>query len=66
MRCCRWRSGSAAGITVAAGVFQQRRLISYGAGQITITDRAGLESTTCECYRAIRNAFDRLLGAAPG
>jgi CRP-like cAMP-binding protein len=54
------------GITVAAGVFQQRHLISYGAGQITVTDRAGLESTTCECYRAIRNAFDRLLGAAPG
>jgi CRP-like cAMP-binding protein len=54
------------GITVAAGVFQQRHLISYGAGQITVTDRTGLESTTCECYRTIRNAFDRLLGAGPG
>lgn len=36
-------------------------LIHQGRGVITITDRAGLEEMSCECYRAIRASFERLL-----
>ncbi|SCX90540.1 cAMP-binding domain of CRP or a regulatory subunit of cAMP-dependent protein kinases [Microvirga guangxiensis] len=36
-------------------------LIHQGRGVITITDRAGLEEMSCECYRKIRKSFERLL-----
>ena len=38
-------------------------LIRQGRGVITITDRAGLEETACECYDLIRECFERLLPA---
>ncbi|PVE24361.1 Crp/Fnr family transcriptional regulator [Microvirga sp. KLBC 81] len=38
-------------------------LINQGRGVITITDRAGLEEMSCECYRTIRRSFERLLPA---
>jgi CRP-like cAMP-binding protein len=38
-------------------------LIRQGRGVITITDRAGLEETACECYDLIRESFERLLPA---
>jgi len=38
-------------------------LIQQGRGSITITDRAGLEEMSCECYRKIRKSFERLLPA---
>jgi CRP-like cAMP-binding protein len=53
-----------AGVTVAAGALQKAGLIRYGAGQITITDRPGLEAFTCECYAAIQQASGRLLCSA--
>ena len=31
------------------------------SGFITILDRAGLEATACECYRVIKDEYDRLL-----
>jgi CRP-like cAMP-binding protein len=36
-------------------------LINQGRGMITITDRAGLEEMSCECYRKIRRSYERLL-----
>jgi CRP-like cAMP-binding protein len=54
------------GVTVAARLFQQAGLIRYGHGQITVTDRAGLEAAACECYGAVRQQFERLLGSARG
>jgi CRP-like cAMP-binding protein len=50
-------------VTEIAGALQQRGLIDYSRGHITIRDRAGLEATSCECYRVILSEFDRLLGA---
>jgi CRP-like cAMP-binding protein len=49
------------GITNAAGSMQRQKLISYSRGDITILDRAGLETVSCECYRTARDTYDGLL-----
>jgi len=50
------------GVTVAAGHLQDVGAISYVRGHITILDRQRLEETVCECYRVVKDEFDRLLG----
>jgi cAMP-binding proteins - catabolite gene activator and regulatory subunit of cAMP-dependent protein kinases len=50
------------GVTVAAGALQDAGYIRYTRGNITITDRKGLEGAACECYEVVRAQFDRLLG----
>ena len=40
---------------------QEAGLIRQGRGVITVTDRAGLEQTSCECYGTVRRSFERLL-----
>lgn len=50
------------GVTVAAGHLQDIGAISYVRGHITILDRRMLEETVCECYRVVKDEFDRLLG----
>jgi CRP-like cAMP-binding protein len=47
--------------TVAAGALQCAGLIRYSRGILTVLDRPGLEVASCECYRVIRNQFERLL-----
>jgi CRP-like cAMP-binding protein len=42
------------GVTVAIGILERAGLISHGRGRITVTDRAGLEAASCECYAAIK------------
>jgi CRP-like cAMP-binding protein len=49
------------GITEAAGKLQRVGLISYHRGHITVLDRAGLKKRACECYKVVKNEFDRLL-----
>ncbi len=49
------------GITKAAGQLQQRGIISYVRGTITLLDRAKLEETVCECYQVVKDEYDRLL-----
>ena len=49
-------------VSVAAGMLQKAGGISYSRGIITITDRALLEATSCECYEIIKSEFARLIG----
>jgi CRP-like cAMP-binding protein len=49
------------GVTEAASKVQKAGFISYRRGHITILDRAGLEKRTCECYKAVKVEYDRLL-----
>ena len=50
------------GVTHAAGRLQENGLISYVRGRIQILDRSGLEATVCECYRVVKDEYERLLG----
>ncbi len=50
------------GVTIAARAIQDKKLISYVRGTITILDRKGLEANVCECYKVVKNEYDRLLG----
>ena len=50
------------GVTHAAGRLQEHGLISYVRGRITILDRRGLEAAVCECYKVVKDEYDRLLG----
>ena len=50
-----------AGVTVAVGTLKAAGLIRNTHGQVTITDRQGLEAACCECYRTVRNEYERLL-----
>jgi CRP-like cAMP-binding protein len=50
------------GVTVAAGHLQDAGAISYVRGHIKILNRKKLEETVCECYRVVKDEFDRLLG----
>lgn len=48
-------------VSEAAAALQDRGLIEYSRGQITILDRAGLEAASCACYAIIRAEFARML-----
>ena len=50
------------GVTKAASALQRRGLIHYRRGDITVVDRRGLKSASCGCYRADRDAYERVLG----
>ena len=53
------------GVTIAAITLQDAELIKYSRGKLTILDRAGLESASCECYGFVKNLFDDLLKTQP-
>ncbi|HEY8617040.1 Crp/Fnr family transcriptional regulator [Phenylobacterium sp.] len=49
-------------VTAIASELQARGLISYVRGKVTVADRPGLERTSCECYAAIRQGTEAMLG----
>jgi CRP-like cAMP-binding protein len=48
-------------VSVVTRALQASGLITQGRGVITVTNRAGLEQATCECYGKIRRKFQVLL-----
>ena len=50
-------------VTVAAGTLQSAGLIQYRRGHVRITDRAGLEDASCECYQTVIEEFESVLSA---
>jgi len=47
-------------ITIAAGILQQKKLIRYNRGEISILNRGGLEAVSCECYNTVQEAYTQL------
>jgi CRP-like cAMP-binding protein len=48
------------GVTEGALKLQKAKLIRYHRGRITVLDRTGLESRSCECYAVVKKEYDRL------
>ena len=46
-------------VSSVTSALQKAGLIVQGRGTIRITDRDGLESTACECYRTICQSFEQ-------
>ena len=49
-------------VTLVAGEFARAGLISYRRGHVAILNREGLEEIACECYDAVNNVTQQLLG----
>jgi CRP-like cAMP-binding protein len=47
-------------VSETAQRLQSEGMIRYSRGVITITDRARLEQTACECYRIVKAEFDAI------
>jgi CRP-like cAMP-binding protein len=50
--------------SAVVGALQQAGLINYRRDGITLLDRRGLEAAACECYRIVRDRYERLLAGA--
>jgi CRP-like cAMP-binding protein len=46
-----------AGVTVAAGLFQEMKAIEYRRGHLHIVNREALEAVVCECYSLVQADF---------
>lgn len=54
-----------AGVSEAVGRLAARGLVRGGRKQVRVVDGPGLEAASCECYRVLRDEYDRLLGPPP-
>ncbi len=49
-------------VNKSATILQQNGLISYSRGNVSILNRAGLESAACRCYSIVKEEFENLPG----
>lgn len=47
------------GVTKAASALQERGMIHYSRGDITVLDRRSLKNASCGCYKADRESYDQ-------
>ncbi len=52
------------GVTKAATALQNRHLIHYHRGEVTVLDRPGMQRAACSCYQTDRDTYDGLLPTA--
>lgn len=50
------------GVTQTAQALQEQGLIQYHRGCIKILDQEGLEAASCECFKVLKDEYNRLLG----
>lgn len=50
-----------AGVSTAAAMLQSAGFIRYVRGNVTVIDRLGLQSASCECYRVTVQEYERLM-----
>ena len=54
-------------VSKVLGRFYRDKLVRIGRGRVEITDLAGSEQATCECYSRVTRHFERVLsGVYPG
>jgi CRP-like cAMP-binding protein len=54
-------------VSLVAGEMQEKGLIKYRRGHVTIADPAKLRLASCECYAAVNNHHERIFGVpTPG
>lgn len=51
-------------INGAIGALKKAGLIGYVRGHVTLIDRPGLESASCDCYHAMNKSYESILGAS--
>jgi CRP-like cAMP-binding protein len=49
-------------VNAVARVLQEQRLIAYRRGAIQVIDRDGLLKVSCDCYQAVEDHFQAILG----
>jgi hypothetical protein len=47
-------------VSAVASTLQQAGMISYSRGNVTVQDREGLESASCECYQLMRDLTESI------
>jgi len=48
-------------VSLTTGSLRDKGMVVCNRGYITILDRVGLETTACECYRVVKDEYERLL-----